>query len=107
MGALRNGLRVLTNGRAIPVHSQGGWAQWSIMPTNRITFNFMAGIHDDRNSDLAAGQNARNRQAAGNIMFRIAPNVVISFEGANFRSLYLGQGTRVNQRYDLAIAYMF
>ena len=107
MGALRNGLRVLSNGRAIPVHSQGGWAQWSIMPTNRITFNLMAGIHDDRNSDLAAGQNARNRQAAGNIMFRIAPNVVISFEGANFRSLYLGQGTRVNQRYDLAIAYMF
>ena len=107
MGALRNGLRVLANGTAIPVHSQGGWAQWSIQPTNRITFNLMAGIHDDRNADLAPGQNARNRQAAGNIMFRIAPNVVISFEGANFRSLYLGQGTRVNQRYDLAIAYMF
>ena len=107
MGALRNGLRVLANGIAIPVHSQGGWAQWSILATNRITLNLMAGIHDDRNADLASGQNARNRQAAGNIMFRIAPNVVISFEGANFRSLYLGQGTRVNQRYDLAIAYMF
>ena len=107
MGALRNGLRVLANGIAIPVHSQGGWAQWSILATNRITLNLMAGIHDDRNADLASGQNARNRQAAGNIMFRIAPNVVISCEGANFRSLYLGQGTRVNQRYDLAIAYMF
>ena len=106
-GVLRNGLRVLATGRAIPVHSQGGWAQWSVMPTNRITFNFMAGIHDDRNADLATGQNARNRQAAANIIYRIAPNVVISFEGANFRSLYLGQGTRVNQRYDLAIAYMF
>ena len=107
MGALRNGLRVLPSGVAIPVHSQGGWAQWSIAATNRLTFNLMGGIHDDRNSDLASGQNARNRQATANVMFRIAPNVVLSFEAEHLRSLYLNQGTRINQRYDLAIAYMF
>ena len=107
MGALRNGLRVLSNGTGIPVHSQGGWAQGSIPVTNRLTFNLMGGIHDDRNADLAPGQVARNRQATGNIMFRIAPNVVLSFEAEHLRTLYLGLGTRINQRYDMAIAYMF
>ena len=40
-------------------------------------------------------------------MFRIAPNVVLSFEAEHLRTLYLGLGTRINQRYDMAIAYMF
>lgn len=107
MGALRNGLRQLADNSVIPVHSQGGWTQFSFLPTDRLTFNFMAGIHDDRNADLARGQNARNRQAAANVMFRLAPNVVLSFEAANIKSIYLGLGNRVNQRYDLAIAYLF
>lgn len=107
MGAFRNGLRVLPDNTAIPVHTQGGWTQFSVLPTDRITLNFMAGIHDDRNSDLLRGQNARNRQGAANIMFRLAPNVVLSFEAVNIKTLYLGLGNRVNQRYDLAIAYLF
>ena len=44
---------------------------------------------------------------AANIMFRLAPNVVLSFEAVNIKTLYLGLGNRVNQRYDLAIAYLF
>ena len=43
----------------------------------------------------------------GNLYFRIAPNVLMGPEISQLRTVYLGQGTRRNNHYDLALAYLF
>ena len=40
-------------------------------------------------------------------MYRIAPNVFMSLEAGQIRTTYLGIGNRVNNHYDLAVAYSF
>lgn len=107
LGALRQSFRIAANGVINTVHSKGGWAQVSIPATSRLTFNWFAGIHDDRDRDLNRGQNGRNRNAGGNVMYRVAPNVVLSFEGIQIRSNYVGTANRRMNRYDLSIAYLF
>jgi hypothetical protein len=107
LGALRQSFRIAANGAVNTVHSTGGWAQVSIPLTSRLTFNTFAGVHDDRNRDLNAGQNGRNRSGAANVMYRVAPNVILSFEGMQIRSTFLGAATRRTNRYDLAIVYLF
>jgi hypothetical protein len=107
LGALRQSFRVAADGFINTVHSTGGWAQLSVPATNRITLNWFAGIHDDRDSDLNRGQNGRNRSGGANVMYRVAPNVVLSFEGLQIRSNYIGTANRRMNRYDLSIAYLF
>jgi hypothetical protein len=107
LGALRQSFRIAANGAVNTVHSTGGWAQVSIPLTSRLTFNTFGGIHDDRNRDLNAGQNGRNRSGAANVMYRLAPNVILSFEGMQIRSTFVGAATRRTNRYDLAIVYLF
>ncbi|MBI2689186.1 MAG: hypothetical protein HYX27_23020 [Acidobacteria bacterium] len=107
LGALRQSFRVAANGTVNTVHTTGGWAQISIPATNRLTFNWFAGIHDDRDADLNRGQNGRNRSGGGNVMYRVAPNVVLTFEGMQIRSNYIGIANRRMNRYDLSIAYLF
>ena len=106
-GALRQGFRVLADGKAVPVHAIGGWAQLSLIATNRLTFNLFGGQHDDKNYDLYGTGVAQNRVGAANLMFRLAPNVIVGFEGMRYRTTHLGIGNRFNTRYDLAIAYLF
>jgi hypothetical protein len=40
-------------------------------------------------------------------MYRMAPNVVLTFEGLQIRSNYVGTVNRRMNRYDLSIAYLF
>lgn len=107
LGSLRQSFRIAANGFATTVRSTGGWAQISVAATSRVTFNGFAGIHDDRDSDLNRGQNGRNRNAGANVMYRMAPNVVLTFEGLQIRSNYVGTVNRRMNRYDLSIAYLF
>jgi len=107
MGALRQGFTILDSGRVIPVHSRGGWAQITLLPTSRLSLNFYGGQQDDRDSDLRPGGFGKNQSYAGNIMYRLAPNVIMSFETAHVRTSYLGTGTRLNNHYDLALGYLF
>lgn len=106
-GALRQGFRLLPSGQVIPVHSRGGWAQFTVLVTDRLSFNLFGGIHDDRDSDLTRGAIGRNRSHAGNVMYRLAPNVILSFETLQTRTNYVGAGERLLNRYDLALAYLF
>jgi hypothetical protein len=89
------------------VHSTGGWAQLRIPVTDRLAFDFYSGRQDDRNSDLSRGYIGLNAGYFANVMYRIAPNVIVSVEGGQVRTLYLGNGTRLNNHYDLAFAYLF
>jgi hypothetical protein len=42
-----------------------------------------------------------------NLMYRLAPNVILSVEGGQVRTKYFQVGNRLNDHYDLAIAYLF
>jgi uncharacterized protein (UPF0335 family) len=102
----RQGYGVYTN-EADAVHSQGGWGQFTIHAMPRLDFHLFSGQQDDRNSDLVAGNITKNLLFGGNLFFRIAPNVIMGPEVSQVRTVYLGQGTRLNNHYDLALAYYF
>jgi hypothetical protein len=106
-GGIRQGFNVDGLGQASAIHSQGGWTQlrWQALP--KLDFHFMAGQHDDRNSDLRPGGIGRNQAIGGNFFYRIAPNVIFSFEAMQVRTNYLGVGNRLNNHYDLSVAYLF
>jgi hypothetical protein len=107
IGGLRQGVNVLSNGVAIPVHSVGGWAQLKVRITSRASFNFYGGQEDPRNRDLILGQISKNQAYAGNIMYRFGSNILGSIESSMVRTSYFSSGTRIFPHYDLAIAYLF
>jgi hypothetical protein len=106
LGGLQPGFSVL-NRQWISIPSNGGWAQLRFPVTSRLAFDIYGGQQDDRNSDLPSGYMAKNQGYFGNVMYRLAPNVVVSLEGGQIRTTYYQIGNRLNDHYDLAIAYMF
>jgi len=107
LGALPQGFVVNSAGLAHVVHSMGGWGQIRIPVTQRLAFDFYGGTQDDRRSDLGYGYIGINRGYFANTEYRIAPNVILSLEGGQVRTVYLGPGHRLNNHYDLAVAYLF
>lgn len=108
LGGLQQGFTLFYRPyRVIPVHATGGWAQIRIPVTERLAFDVYGGQEDDRNSDLVAGNIGKNQNYAGNIMYKLAPNVLLSLEAGQLRTTYIGAGNRVNNHYDLAIGYLF
>jgi hypothetical protein len=105
-GAMRQGFDV-DHGEPDSVHSQGGWGQITIHALPRLDFHLFTGQQDDRNRDLISGLVGKNLLYGGNLYFRIAPNVLLGWEASQLRTVYLGQGVRINNHYDLAIGYLF
>jgi hypothetical protein len=106
LGGLQQGFAVI-HGRWIAVPSTGGWAQLRFPITPRLAFDVYGGQQADMNSDLLPGFIAKNQGYFGNVMYRLAPNVVVSLEGGQIRTTYYQVGNRLNDHYDLAIAYLF
>jgi hypothetical protein len=112
---LRQGFSILGPRDIASVHSQGGWAQLKLIATDRLSFHLLAGLHDDRDSDLRAGFGAggpgggigRNQAYGANFFLKLAPNVIMSFETLQTRTRYLVFGNRLLNHYDLAFAYLF
>jgi hypothetical protein len=68
----------------------------------------MLGAQDDRNRDLITGAIARNLSWALNGITQLSPNVLLGLEVQQIRTTFLGpNGTRVLNRYDLSLAYLF
>jgi hypothetical protein len=107
LGALPQGFIVNPFGAVRAVHSTGGWAQIRVPITARLAWDLYGGQQDDRNSDLAYEYIGKNQGYFSNLMYRIAPNVIVSLEGGQVRTTYLGLGNRLNDHYDLAVAYLF
>ncbi len=107
LGGLRQGVHILSYGNITPVHSAGGWAQLAIFATKRANVHIYGGEQQDRASDIATGGIRRNVAYAGNVIYRIAPNVLGSVEASQTRTTYLNVGRRLNNHYDLALAYLF
>jgi hypothetical protein len=106
-GAIHQGFIALGPALATGVHSLGGWGQFTYRPKQRLWFNFFSGQQDDRNSQLPAGAIGKNLAYGANFFYRLAPNVLASFEASQIRTSYIGAGTLLNNHYDLALAYLF
>jgi hypothetical protein len=112
---IRQGFSILGPGNVLPVNSRGGWTQLKIAATNRLSFHLMAGLQNDRRSDVLAGFGAgglnggigRNLAYGANFFYKLSPNVITSFETMQTRTSYLLFGQRLNNHYDLAFAYLF
>jgi hypothetical protein len=89
------------------VESIGGWGQFTVHVLPRLDLHLFTGQQDDTNSDLSKGRIGKNLQYGGNLYFRLAPNVLMGFETTQLRTVYIGQGVRINNHYDLALAYSF
>jgi hypothetical protein len=105
-GALRQSFG-LVNGVLRPVRSRGGWTQASVPFTSKLSLNLFGGLHDDRNEDIAPTGIAANRSGGANLMYRLAPHIVLTLEAMKQRTTYRDIGNRSNNRYDLSIAYLF
>jgi hypothetical protein len=106
LGALP-GFDILPSDAVIPVHSHGEWGQVSLFPAPRLSFHVYLGEQSNRPSDLAPYTIQRNFVYAANVMYKLAPNVVAALEAAQTRTEYLGSMLRLNNHYDLALAYLF
>ena len=92
---------------AVPVRSQGGWAQVSWLATSRLTFNLYGGIHDFNDRDVLPGDPARNRAYAANFFYRLAPNVLSGLEASQVRTRFPGGRNPLLNHYNLYVAYLF
>jgi hypothetical protein len=105
-GGIRQGYSVY-GGYADAIKSRGGWGQVTIHALRRVDLHLFTGQHDDRNAQLVRGSIGKNLALGGNVFYRLAPNVILALEGSQFRTSYIGQGVRINNHYDLALAYLF
>lgn len=85
----------------------GGWGQFTIHALRRADLHLFTGTQGYSNSHLGAGDITRNLMYGANLFYRLAPNVLLGPEISQLRSSYIGQGTRINNHYDLALAYLF
>ena len=107
LGALDQGFTFFDDDRVRAVHSSGGWAQISMPIARRVTWNLFSGFQSDRAKDLLPSGITRNLAYASNVMYRIGPNVLIGLEGLQTRTRLLSGREQVQNRYDLAVAYLF
>lgn len=107
LGALGNGFSILQNGTVRPVTTSGGWAQVSLPLTNRLNLHVFSGLEDDRGKDLAADRLVRNFTYASNLMYRLGPNVMLSFEALHMRARLVSGAAQNQTHYDLALGYLF
>lgn len=113
-GGIRQGFWITAPREVFSVHSRGGWTQLKLIATPRLSFHLQAGQHDDRDSDVRAGFSGstgggigKNQAYGVNFFYKLSPNVIASFETMQIRTRYLSFGNRLNNHYDLALAYLF
>jgi hypothetical protein len=90
-----------------PIDTIGGWGQFTIHATRRIDVHLFSGRQDYSTEYLGPGDAQRNSLYGTNIFYRIAPNVLLGPEFSQMRTVYIGQGVRINNHYDFALAYLF
>ena len=89
------------------MQSIGGWTQLAWLATPKLTFHLIAGQQNNQASEVSDGLIYKNQGYAANLVYRLAPNVLFSLEGMQLRTSYVGSGTRLNNHYDLGVAYLF
>jgi hypothetical protein len=93
-------------GAAEPIDTKGGWGQLTIHTVPRLDFHLFTGQQVYEMAEVP-GSATRNLLYGGNLFFRVAPNVLFGPEITQTRTFYLGEGLRINNHYDMALAYLF
>jgi hypothetical protein len=108
LGTIGPGYFVVGPAQVRPVQAMGGWAQLAWLATPKLTFHLIAGQHNNQESEVSEGLIYKNQGYAANLVYRLAPNVLFSLEGMQVRTSWVGSsGTRLNNHYDLGVAYLF
>lgn len=107
LGSLGNGVVVGADGIAHAVHSSGGWAQVAVPVTSRLTLNIFGGMEQDSNAESSSSTIVRDWSYASNLIYHLSSNVVIGLEGLQMRTHSGLAIPGVQNRYDLAVGYLF
>jgi hypothetical protein len=105
-GVINEGYAVYGNS-ALAVTSRGGWSQFTVHTTRRLDLHLFSGLQYYESAALDGGDASRNLQYGANLFYHIAPNVIFGPEISQFRTLYLVNGIRLTNHYDLALGYLF
>jgi hypothetical protein len=107
LGGLRQGFSIIDDIRAVSIGANGGWTQLSYLATRRLTFNSFAGEENDRVGDLLSGDIHTNLMYGGNAIYRLGSNVLLGAEISQVRTNYFLLPSKLNNHYDLSLAYLF
>ncbi|SPE37809.1 conserved exported hypothetical protein [Candidatus Sulfopaludibacter sp. SbA3] len=105
-GAINEGYAVYKN-RAWSIDCLGLWGQFTVHAAPRLDVHAFTGRQNYGVRYLSTGDVSRNAMFGANLFYRIAPNVLLGPEFSQLRSIYIGQGVRINNHYDFALAYLF
>lgn len=106
LGGLQQGVVVYLHG-ARAVRSAGGWGQLKWRASQRLWFNLFTGEEQPHSPGLPRDAIRRNLAYGANVFYRLAPNVLASFEAYQYRTSYVPAPTLLTNHYDLALAYRF
>ncbi|HEY7390129.1 MAG TPA: hypothetical protein VH640_16555, partial [Bryobacteraceae bacterium] len=107
LGGEPPGVTVRRNGDVIPIHGSAGWMQVALPLTSRLTFDVYAGRQVNDPGDLNSYAFVRTLTYAGNVLYRLSPNVILGFEGSQNELAYLSGRRLLTNRYDATFAYLF
>ncbi len=105
-GTVNQGYAIF-GGRAAGIGAMGGWGQITIHAVPRADVHLFVGRQSYSSYVLDSNDVANNFLYGANLFFRIAPNVLIGPEVSQMRTSLFSQRIRINNHYDLALAYLF
>ncbi len=107
LGGVPGGVTINSGQTVVPIRGSAGWLQASFPVTRRLTFDVYSGRQLNNDRDLSAYGVSKTETLAGNILYRLAPNVVLGLEAARNRVEYLNALEFWANRYDATVAYLF
>jgi hypothetical protein len=105
-GVINEGYVVYGHGAAA-ITARGGWTQFTVHTVRRLDLHLFSGLQYYESPVLGLDDASRTLAFGANLLYRLAPNVQLGPEISQFRTLYMGAGTRLTNHYDLALAYLF
>ena len=92
----------------VPIHAEGGWAQVSVPVHPSDYLNIYSGEEADRASDLLSGEYPQKPGDRGQSLLPLRAQRAGKFRSCRKRERLTSVfGNRINNHYDLALAYLF
>jgi hypothetical protein len=107
LGGEPPGVTVRRGIEVIPIRGTAGWMQLALPITSRLTFDVYAGRQVNNARDLNQYEFVRTLTYAGNVLYRLSPNIIVGLEGSHNALEYLTGRQLLTNRYDATIAYLF
>jgi len=108
LGGLENSFYADAAGDIHAARAAGGWTQLSSPLNNRVTLNAIGGLENDQMGNSSYGPGiAHSLSFAGNVMFHLSPNVLLSVEAQRLWIRTFAGSSDTYNHYDLALAYLF